>query len=289
VLFFVQLGMQLRIQEALSYRYIIIVLTAFVIFIKPVIAFRTIKRLKYSDKSAFKAGVSLGQMSEFSLILISLWFAYGFIQHEAYVSIVMMVGLLSIFSSSYTLIHNQKLFEFFKRFMSLKQQEDVAVENRLQVDVVVIGYGKFGRRVVRILHKQGMHLAILEENPKAYKQALADGFEAIFADATSQEVLRECFGNQLKMVISTIREFDDDRVIAKQVKLLNPQLVFVALTLHQEYALELYDAGADYVLLPYHISAAHMGALIEELEFDVKRFLEKKSVNRQLIEALLAE
>jgi len=72
VLFFVQLGMQLRIQEALSYRYIIIVLTAFVIFIKPVIAFRTIKRLKYSDKSAFKAGVSLGQMSEFSLILISL-------------------------------------------------------------------------------------------------------------------------------------------------------------------------------------------------------------------------
>lgn len=91
------------------------------------------------------------------------------------------------------------------------------------------------------------------------------------------------------MVISTIREFDDDRVIAKQVKALNPELVFVALTLHQEYALELYDAGADYVLLPYHISATHMGMLIEELEFDVKRFLEKKSTHRQLIETLLGE
>lgn len=55
VLFFVQLGMQLRIGEALSYRYIILILTVFVVVIKPVIGFLTIKQFKYSDKTAFKA------------------------------------------------------------------------------------------------------------------------------------------------------------------------------------------------------------------------------------------
>lgn len=75
-------------------------------------------------------------------------------QQEAYVSVIMMIGLVSILCSSYSLTHNQQLFEYFKKFLPLRQQEDVAVENRLQVDVVVIGYGKFGRRVVRILKQQ---------------------------------------------------------------------------------------------------------------------------------------
>gem|GEM_PF-5773465 len=44
------------------------------------------------------------------------------------------------------------------------------------------------------------------------------------------------------MVISSIREFDDDRIIAHQVKQINASTIMVALTLHQEYTVELYDA-----------------------------------------------
>jgi hypothetical protein len=88
------------------------------------------------------------------------------------------------------------------------------------------------------------------------------------------------------MVISSIREFDDDRIIAHHIKQINPSTIMVALTLHQEYSAELYDAGCDYVLLPYHISAHHMADLIEELQFDLSRFAEKKSLHRELMSVL---
>jgi hypothetical protein len=61
----------------------------------------------------------------------------------------------------------------------------------------------------------------------------------------------------------------------------------VALTLHQEHAPELYDAWCDYVVLPYQISAHHMIALIEELQFDLSRFGEKKSFHRDLVSVVL--
>jgi hypothetical protein len=54
----------------------------------------------------------------------------------------------------------------------------------------------------------------------------------------------------------------------------------VVLTLHQEQTEELYDAWCDYVILPYHISANHMADLIEELQFDLTRFVEKKLKTR---------
>jgi hypothetical protein len=44
------------------------------------------------------------------------------------------------------------------------------------------------------------------------------------------------------MVISSIREFDDDWIIAHHVKQINSSTIMVALTLHQEHAPELYDA-----------------------------------------------
>lgn len=121
-----------------------------------------------------------------------------------------------------------------------------------------------------------------------YQAAVQDGFETIFADASNEDSLRELCGNTTQMVISSIREFDDDWIIAHTLKKINPQIVVVVLTLQQEYALELYDAGADYVILPYHISAHHMGEMLETIAFDMEKLLEQKTKSRELLSSIIS-
>lgn len=72
IIFFVHLGMQLNIAEALQYTRAIVMMSFFVLCIKPLITYRALKQFRYNEKSAFKASLTLGQMSEFSLILIGL-------------------------------------------------------------------------------------------------------------------------------------------------------------------------------------------------------------------------
>jgi len=72
IIFFVHLGMQLDLAEASQYTRAIVMMSLFVVVVKPLISYRALKLFRYNEKSSFKAGLTLGQMSEFSLILIGL-------------------------------------------------------------------------------------------------------------------------------------------------------------------------------------------------------------------------
>jgi hypothetical protein len=52
--------------------------------------------------------------------------------------------------------------------------------------------------------------------------------------------------------------------------------LIVVVSNYNHHALQLYDAGADYVIMPDFLWAEHTSLLIEELGFDVDVFLEKK-------------
>lgn len=137
--------------------------------------------------------------------------------------------------------HNHRLTY---RWLSLVHEEDLGSGELLEssVDVIVVGYGKFGHRIAHLLREQGVRVGIMETNPQAYAEAAKHGYTVCYADATNEESIRECFGSKSKMLISTIREFDDDWIIAHHVKKINPSTVMVALTLHEQHAAELYDA-----------------------------------------------
>jgi len=286
VIFFVHLGMQVDLTVIPSYFREIVGLTIFVVAIKPAITYFIVTWLWYTKKVAFKTATTLGQMSEFGLILLTLGAEQWFINSPEIVSVILVVALLSILISGYVITNNHRLTYRWMHLVHEKEYDHWAKE-QISVDVVLVWYGKFGSRIARLLREQGLSIGIMETSPHSLSLAKKDWYLAYFADATNKESFLECFGHKTKMVISSIREFDDDRIIAHQVKQINASTIMVALTLHQEYTVELYDAWCDYVLLPYHISAHHMADLIEELQFDLSRFTEKKYFDRELVTLLL--
>ena len=86
------------------------------------------------------------------------------------------------------------------------------------------------------------------------------------------------------MVISTIRDVDDDRLLIKTTKQVNPEIITLVVSNHVDEAIELYDHGADYVIMPDHISAHHAGMMLEEVGMDLTKIMSKKQAHRELIE-----
>ena len=78
------------------------------------------------------------------------------------------------------------------------------------------------------------------------------------------------------MVISTIRDIDDDWLIISDAKKFDPNTVVIVVSNHIDEALELYNHGADYVVMPDHISAHHTGLMLEEIGFDIDKIIDKK-------------
>ena len=78
------------------------------------------------------------------------------------------------------------------------------------------------------------------------------------------------------MLISTVKNFDDNIVLLKILKKKQPNLIIILVSNHIHEAIRLYEQGADYVILPHYIGVDHTSLMLEEYGFDIQRFMANK-------------
>ncbi len=78
------------------------------------------------------------------------------------------------------------------------------------------------------------------------------------------------------MVISTIPSSKVNKLLTEKVKEVNKKAIIYVTATSVEKALKLYDAGADYVILPHFLGGEHVSLLIEEFSADVGKIIENK-------------
>jgi len=116
-MFFVTLGMQAGLGNAAGSFFPIIALTVFVLVGKPLIVMVIMMSMKYSRKTAFLTGLSLGQISEFSLLIMLLGARLTQVSLEI-TSIFTFVGIASFLVSAYTITYGEKLYTFLEKRLS---------------------------------------------------------------------------------------------------------------------------------------------------------------------------
>lgn len=79
-----------------------------------------------------------------------------------------------------------------------------------------------------------------------------------------------------KMIISTIKNFDENMVLLKTSKQYAPNMIIIVVANHIQEAIKLYEQGADYVILPHYIGVDHTSLMLEEYGFDINKFMENK-------------
>ena len=268
--FFIDLGAQMDLSMIGQQLTPAIIFSAFVLLGNPLIVMVIMGYLGYRKRTGFLAGLTVAQISEFSLILGALGVKLGHISSQT-LGVITLVGVITISISTYMIIYSHRLYEklapwlgiFERKIAHRELQEEIGVVDE-RANVILIGLGRFGTGIADILRANRYQLHCIDFNPDLVNKGDRSGNPVHYGDAEDPEFISTLPLAHVKWIISTS---DDPHVSLSLLQGLNGQDFHgkVAVTAHNHtIADKLKRAGADLVLIPYE--DAGKGAAVQIME-----------------------
>lgn len=195
--FFIALGASLDLSVLGASVGSAIVLSLFVLIGNPLIVLSIMGAMGYRKRTGFLAGLTVAQISEFSLIFMAMGVTIGHVNEEA-LGLVTLVGLVTIAASTYMITFSHQLFAVFEPVLGVFERRraaaepDAGAETAQPHDVILFGLGRYGIGIAAALQNQGMRILGVDFSPGAVRYARAQGYDVVFGDATDPEFWHIC-------------------------------------------------------------------------------------------------
>lgn len=273
VIFFILLGAQIAVTDITTILPKAVVFSLLILIINPLIILLIMKRNGYRKKTSFKTALAITQLSEFSLILVGVGASLGHL-NTAVVSTITLVGLITIFISSYLILHADSLYELVEPWLTVFEQERPKEPAYVTpvFPIMLFGCNRIGHDFVETFKKEGKRFLVIDYSPETIEDLRVNGVETVYGDASDIGFLQDLNMSKLELVVSTIPHLTTNivltDVIRQQVK--KPIIMAVAHTIDD--ALLLYKHGVDYVILPHFLGGQYAADMIVKLGTNRRRF-----------------
>ncbi|HIQ50205.1 MAG TPA: sodium:proton exchanger [Nanoarchaeota archaeon] len=279
--FFVLLGSQISIMNVSQFLLPILIFSLFILIGNPLIVMFLMGLLRYTKRTGFLAGLTVAQISEFSLILIALGVKVGHLSNDI-LAMVTTIGLITMFVSTYMIIHANKLYCYLSKYLNIFERKGRKIDEHIHhkgkhYDIILFGCNRIGWSLLKSLKKVSKNLLIVDYDPEIIISLAKKGYECRYGDANDIEFLNKLDFSKTKMVISTIPDIETNLLLIRKIKEVNKKAIIIIVSHQIEEALKLYESGATYVIMPYFLGAQHASTLIEKYGMDLRKFLEEKS------------
>ncbi|MBI2581664.1 NAD-binding protein [Candidatus Woesearchaeota archaeon] len=279
VLFFIMLGYQLGFSDLQQNILPVILFSLLVLIGNPLSILILMGLMGHTKRNGFLAGWTVAQIGEFSHILIALGITIGHLSHEV-LSIITAVALITIAVSSYLFLYAAKMYPYVSKYLSVFEKKNLkAAVPRLgykKYDVILFGCDRVGHDLIVLFKKIKQKFLIVDHNPEIVSALSKKGLKCIYGDASDMELLEELHLSKAKMVVSTIPDFEINAAIIGKVRDANSSAVIVVVSHRAEEAIDLYEKGASYVILPHLLGGYHASMLIEKHGLSFDKFLKEK-------------
>lgn len=262
VFFFIDFGARVQLDDAGGQLLAGVVLSAFVLVGNPLIVMVLMGVMGYRKRVSFLAGLTVAQISEFSLILAALGFSLGHIGRDT-VSLITVVGLVTIGLSTYLILYSHPLYRRLAPWLSVFERRvprPVPPSAGREVDVLVLGAGRHGGPLAVDLAAEGYRVLAVDFDPQALARLERAGVPTMYGDGGEPELAQSLPISHVRCVAMTIPQ--RDVVLAhlhglREARYRGP----VAAVAHTDAdAARFAEAGVDMVLTPY-ADAARTGAM----------------------------
>ncbi len=289
VLFFVLLGSQIGFGNVGSLWLPVLVFSAYVMIGNPLILLTIMGALGYRKKTSFFVGLTVAQISEFSLVLIVLGHSLGHVS-DGVVTVITLVGLITFTGSSLLMNTGERLFRLLRRPLSVFERKTLLVERRalLEPEAILFGAHRLGHDFLPLLEKQGRPYVVVDFNPAMIRTLREQGVPCIYGDAGENELLDEFDLKKLTLVISSVPDFETNRFMLGKLRKKNATAVFVTIASNAEEAIVLYREGADYVILPHYLGGNYAALMLERYGLNVDRLHRERDKHLKHLETRLA-
>lgn len=281
VIFFIVLGAEMQLDGLSALILPAIILSLFVFIIKPLIVLVSMNIIGYRTRTSFMTGVSVAQISEFSLILTALCVSVGYIT-PSLASLITLVGIITIAGSTYLISYADTLYMYIKsplKLLSFGSVRKKETDDTSSVDMIIFGYDRVGYDFVQVAHKIHSEYLVVDFNPQAIKIMHAQNIPCRYGDAEDVEFLEEIALSKAKLVVSTIPDFKVNKLLAVQYRKHNADGVIILLSYDARQAKELYALGATYVIIPHYLGAHHASRMISKYATDPEFFDKERELH----------
>jgi len=280
VIFFVSLGMELFLGSFMVLLKPLLIFLVLVILLKPLVTMFLCSFFGYKKRTSFSASISLAQISEFSLIIVAQGLFLGHVSQEIF-SLTVILAVITIVLTSYFIKYEDKVYFKLAGILEVFDKLTGAYGHleylpRRKHEVILCGYNRIGYSIVNTLKKLKKKLLVVDFNPEVIVDLINEKIPCIYGDIGDSETLERINLKGAEMVISTVPMKRDNLLLIKKTKERNKKAVIFVTSTQIENALKLYDAGADYVILPHFLGGEHVSLLIEDFTVDINSIIKTK-------------
>ncbi len=246
VLFFVSVGMlfdpSLLWKEPMK----ILLVLGIIIIGKSVAAFGLVLLFRYPLNTALTVSASLAQIGEFSFILAGMGVSLGLMPIEgqnlilagAVVSIALNPVVFGLITPAQKwILSRSRLARLMVRSADrLAELPSSMTSAQLTGHVLIIGYGRVGRRIGERLVAQGLRIVVAEQNREIVSGLRAAGFAAVAGNATDPAVLIQAHVARAKVLVIATPDTIGVKTITRLAHQLRPDLPIIVRTHSDEEA-----------------------------------------------------
>jgi Kef-type K+ transport system membrane component KefB/Trk K+ transport system NAD-binding subunit len=277
-MFFVSLGMELIWLKSIIIPLIVLIVA--VVIIKLFVTLFICGYFGYRKRPSFLAAFSLTQTSEFSLIIAAQGFLIGHISQEVF-SIAVIIAVFTMALSTYFIDYEEKIYNKISSKINWVDSlagdtSDLEYMTHTKKMVILCGHNRIGYSILKTLKSMKKKMLVVDFNPETIKNLIRKKIPCLYGDVSEVETLDRLDLKNSEMIISTISNTEVNLLIIKKARDLGTKAKLYMTAAEIEDALRLYDAGADYVILPHFLGGEHASALIHDFDKDINQMIKTK-------------
>jgi CPA2 family monovalent cation:H+ antiporter-2 len=268
VLFFVSVGMLFDPVVLVDMPLRVLAVVGIIVIGKSIPAFALVLFYRYPLNTALTVSASLAQIGEFSFILAGLGTTLGVLPAHGQ-NLILAGALISIAINPLVFQAVEPAQRWIRArsqlARALERRDDPLAELPMTVNseyvtghVVLVGYGRVGRRIGEALAAQGQRFVVADQNRELVESLRARGVQAVAGDAANPEVLIQAHIARAYMLVIAAPDTFSVRRMIEIARMLNPDIETVVRTHSDDEAELLRSENAGMVFMGEHELAVGM-------------------------------
>ncbi|MEQ9109003.1 MAG: cation:proton antiporter [Rhodospirillaceae bacterium] len=276
--FFIALGAQLDLGLLGAQIVPALIFSVFVLIGNPLIVMVIMGLMGYRKRTGFLAGLTVAQISEFSLIFMAMGLTLGQVSKES-LGLVTLVGLITISLSVYMITYSHGLYGKLEPWLGVFERKKPYREEKLKqqqmakgdYDVILFGLGRYGKALAHYLQQQEFRLLAVDFNPDEVRRWRAQGHAAVYGDASDPAFIESLPLSGVKWIVSAMPQHnigvthEDPRLSLLEGLKQQRYSAGIAIStqhLHDQEILK--EKGATLILMPFYDAAEQAVVRIKE-------------------------
>lgn len=254
-LFFISVGMSMDFALLFENPMIIVAITLILMLVKSAVLYIIARVSGLPESQRWFFPFLLCQGGEFGFVLFGFANATGAMESSVANQLILSVALSMALTPILMLIHGRFIEPRFHLIDEMELEHFDETDN----PVIIIGFGRFGQVVARLLFANKITPTLIDHNPEQLERVRRFGYKSYYGDALRLDVLHAAGADRARIIILAV----DDPVVVNQAAMLIrssfPQAKIMARAYDRGHAMELIDVGIDGFTRETFYSALEMG------------------------------